>query len=94
MITGCFKVKDVSIGPVDQIWRIARDTAFVTEDEFHAYYAGTSMGVAISVADTMRFHNPLLINDIGTATRKVKPPQSYRYLTNADIPQMSALVAT
>lgn len=66
------------------------DEGVIDEGGFFAYYAGRDHATGIQVGDVTRLRAPLSLTDVLGVAR---PPQSFRYLSEADFAKVAAAVA-
>ena len=90
-LMGYFEVQHVIGGEPRWLWTEVRRGAGVTADQFHAYYAGASLAVAIFLAKAKRFNRPLTLDALRQHLGRFAPPQSYYYLASETAERIMAL---
>lgn len=75
-VVGWFEVGAIREGSPHVLWEEHRHAAFVTRDEFRAYYRGARGGAAIEVRSARSLRQPQSLALLGAR----RPPQSFMYL--------------
>jgi predicted transcriptional regulator len=76
-IIGYTQIQSVAKLPVKDLWEKHKNHSYITEKDFYKYFEGTEKGFAISFKIVKKLFNSLNLQDLG-----IKPPQSYRYITD------------
>ena len=78
-VTGEFEIADILCDDIENLWKITRTKAGISEQEFFDYFNDRERGFAIKIKNPVVFDTPITLGDLSVNT----PPQSFRYL---DIP--------
>jgi predicted transcriptional regulator len=78
-IIGIFRVADCEQASPERLWERHQATGAISSADFNTYYADLETGVAIHIADVLRLASPVSLQALC-----VRPPQSFRYLTEAE----------
>ena len=84
-LAGACEVVEVIEGTPEALWRIVQDRAGVSAEEFCDYYAGATTGFGIHLKNARRLPEPLQLEQLKTEWPSFHPPQSYRYLSSAQV---------
>jgi len=76
-VVGYFEIKDIYIGTPEEIWKKYSKIGEITKVEYFNYYTESDIAVGISINEYFPF-----IKSIDLRKYKIKPPQSFMYLTN------------
>ncbi len=76
-VVGYFRVAEVDVAAVSDLWYRYSEVGGIVEEDFAAYYAGHDEGVAFTVAEVLALDEPVALEEIGLGSR---PPQSFAYL--------------
>ena len=76
-VMGFFSIKEIEYDDPQSIWKKFKDHGGISQREFLEYFAGTGMGCAIQVEDTVCFDNPF---PPCLYSERFIIPQSFRYL--------------
>jgi predicted transcriptional regulator len=87
-IIGIFRVADCEQASPERLWERHQAIGAISSDDFNTYYADLETGVAIHIADVLRLACPVPLQALC-----VRPPQSFRYLTEAEIARLRAAMA-
>jgi predicted transcriptional regulator len=84
-LVGAFKVDKIIEKPLKGLWRIVRNKAGITRQEFDNYYDGVSVGVGIffKVQDVQKLDEPITLDIL--KKQSFHPPQGFRYCRASDI---------
>jgi predicted transcriptional regulator len=82
-VTGECTVAEIEKDTPERLWKKIRQKAGVTKQEFDDYFEGSVQAVAIHVHKPKRFCTPVGLGTLWEAF-SIRPPQSFRYLQNAD----------
>ena len=77
-ITGACAVAGIDIDAPDRLWARYAHVSGMTRDAFSDYYASSTVGVGIRIAEARRLPHPLQLTHLGP---DVHPPQSFAYLS-------------
>ncbi|MHC1623025.1 MAG: ASCH domain-containing protein [Candidatus Methanospirareceae archaeon] len=93
-LVGAFKIDQVVEKPLEELWEIVHDRAGVTREEFDAYYAGVSKGIAIFFRQVWSLPKPIELEDLKERMVGFHPPQGFRYATASELasPELARLV--
>ena len=82
-VTGECTVTEIEKAAPDKLWMRVRDKAGVTKQEFDDYFDGADQAIAIHLRKPKIFDAPVGLGALRKALR-IDPPQSFRYLQEAD----------
>lgn len=88
-LVGRAEVAEVIVAPIAQVWRDHGSETGINRSEYNDYFEGLDEAVAIKLANVRRLDNPRPLQDLRNRLSGFQPPQSYRYLDEA---QVAALV--
>jgi len=88
-LVGRAEVAEVKVAPIAQIWRAHGSETGISRSEYNDYFEGLNEAVAIRLVNVRRLANPRPLRDLRSRLSGFQPPQSYRYLDEA---QVAALV--
>ena len=88
-IIGGFRVVEVIEGSPSEVWNSVRSIAGVNREEFNEYFDGTEKAYGISIENLWVFRKPLELDFLRNLWTGFNPPQSYRYLTNEEMSEIS-----
>jgi predicted transcriptional regulator/predicted nucleic acid-binding protein/GNAT superfamily N-acetyltransferase len=89
-VVGAFQVDRIVEALPNRLWRIVRHEAGVTRKEFELYYAGASNACGIFFKKTMTLSHPVELAHLRRLWAGFHPPQSFRYLTEADVKRIES----
>ncbi|WP_461246273.1 ASCH domain-containing protein [Treponema sp. R6D11] len=75
-VVGYFEIKYIDIGTPKEIWKKYSKIGEITEVEYFKYYTESNIAVGISINEYFPFSKPIDLRKY-----KIKPPQSFIYLT-------------
>ena len=78
-ILGYFEVCDIVEDSPEALWARYHEVAGISQEDFQAYYASSTIGIAIEIGNVYPLRNPAPFTILGEA---LTPPQSFMYLTN------------
>jgi predicted transcriptional regulator len=81
-VVGSFKVDNIVEKPVTELWEEVEKLAGISHEDFYDYYYGVRLGVGIFLKDIHRFSQPVELHRLRNKLPNLKPPQSFRYLTD------------
>jgi predicted transcriptional regulator len=81
-VTGYFIVEKTIRLPLDKLWKLTKNCAGVTKEEFFSYFEGLKEGTAIVFKKVHKFQNATALAEIKIYKKDFRPPQSY---CNVDI---------
>jgi len=84
-LVGAVLVTNVVELPPEALWRKAKRKAAVTRIEFDEYFAGAEKGFAIEFSRCWQLVEPVSLKTLRARRRGFHPPQSFRYLSGADL---------
>lgn len=82
---GAFKVEQVVEEPLDKLWKMVRDKAGITRQEFDIYYNGVCRGIGIFFSDVYSLPEPITLEDLKARMKNFHPPQGFRYATLSEV---------
>jgi predicted transcriptional regulator len=93
-LAGAFRIEHVVESPLDELWEKVRTRAGVTREEYDAYFAGTSEGVAIFFSEVWQLIEPVELQAIREHVAGFHPPQGFRYarIEELMLPQLADFV--
>jgi predicted transcriptional regulator len=81
-VVGSFRVDNIVEKPVTELWEEVEKLAGISHEDFYDYYQGVKLGVGIFLKDIHRFSQPVELHRLRNKLPNLKPPQSFRYLTD------------
>lgn len=87
-IWGTFEVDRVIEKPIDELWTLVYNDAGLSKDEFDNYYSSCERGCGIYLKKPTN-RVPINLIDLKKWWSGFHPPQSYRYLSPAELGRMS-----
>lgn len=90
-VFGSFKVDYIIEKPPRELWEEVKDKAGISKVNFYDYYQGTSKGIGIFFKDIHRFREPVKLQSLRKKLPELKPPQSYRYMTDKQLKIVKSL---
>jgi len=84
-VWGSFIVGSIICLPIDELWRTVENEAGVTKEEFFDYFLGVDYGYGIVINKISSVIEPIDLIDIRRIWNGFTPPQSYRYLSHAEL---------
>jgi predicted transcriptional regulator len=84
-VWGSFMVSSIICLPINELWHTVQKDAGVTKEEFFDYFLGVNYGYGIGIKATSCVIKPIDLNDIRRNWNGFNPPQSYRYLSHAEL---------
>ncbi|MEG4861850.1 MULTISPECIES: ASCH domain-containing protein [unclassified Microcoleus] len=84
-VFGSFKVDTIIEKPIAELWEEVEDKAGISSENFYDYYQGTKTGIGIFLKDIHRFSQPVDLHRLRKKLPELKPPQSYRYITDKQL---------
>lgn len=85
VVLGSFNVEKIVELTVTDLWKQVENNAGVTSEEFYNYYQGASVGIGIFIKNVQRFIHPIKLEALRSKISNFSPPQSFRYLTEAEL---------
>jgi len=76
-VVGYFEIKDIYVDTPQKIWKKYSNIGEITRTEYFNYYTESDIAVGISINEFFPFLKPIDLKKY-----KIKPPQSFIYLTN------------
>lgn len=83
-LVGALQVDQVIVAGLDELWRGYGPQTALSREEFDRYLDGRPEACAISVGDTVRFADPISLNELRDRYQGFAPPQSYRFVPAAE----------
>jgi len=87
-LVGTCTVAAIGQATPDQIWKLHGSKTGICRTDFRAYFNGTTQAVAITVTNPRRFDRPISLPRLRSKWIDFQPPQSFRYVSNADASQL------
>ncbi|MEG5016079.1 MULTISPECIES: ASCH domain-containing protein [unclassified Microcoleus] len=81
-VFGSFKVDNIIEKPIAELWEEVEDKAGISWETFYDYYQGTKTGIGIFLKEIHKFSQPVDLQRLRKKLPELKPPQSYRYITD------------
>jgi predicted transcriptional regulator len=81
-ITAQAEVNKVEKLPLDSLWRVARETAGVSRQEFDRYFHDLEVGYAITIGRVKKLPLPISLAKLRSRFG-LDPPQSFRFAPNS-----------
>ena len=81
-IVGAFQVGQVLEGAPAHLWSVSSGQSGLHRPEFDGYFTGAETGVAIEVAEVVRFTPALSLDVLRQSYGGFQAPQSFRYVAN------------
>jgi len=89
-VVGVATLAAVDIARPATLWRKHRTQLGLTRSEFYEYLVGAEFGCALSIANPQALPDPYTLAWL-RAHARFQPPQSYRFLSDADPEPLHAL---
>jgi predicted transcriptional regulator len=83
-IQGAFEVGKIIAGSPAGLWKKVKERSGLTWNEFSAYFADAEIGYALEIRTTWIYKAPIKLHCLRKLWEDFSPPQSYRYITNAE----------
>jgi predicted transcriptional regulator len=83
-VLGTAEVKGIAEDSPSAIWKNSGKKAKLPKESFDAYFESSKTAVAISLKNQLRLNTPIPLVSLRKLFSDFSPPQSYRYLTEAD----------
>lgn len=93
-VLGTCVVEAIGAAAPDDIWRLHGPDTAITWRDFRDYFAGASRAVAITVVQPTRLPHPVPLAQLRGIWGGFQPPQSFRYVTMADVAEFIGGEAT
>jgi len=77
-IIGYFEIDKIHVKSVDQIWKMTKFKAQISEIDFHEYYKHKEIGIAIGIKKSQTLDNPIPLSNLGVK----RAPQDFMYVEN------------
>jgi predicted transcriptional regulator len=87
-LVASFRVESVIRAPLGLLWQSVRDRAAVSRKQFSSYFAGLDHGAAIHITAVAPLQMSLPLEHLRAIWHGFQPPQSFRYLTDADVARL------
>jgi predicted transcriptional regulator len=75
--------------PKEELWEVVKENASITREEFENYFQGTENGIGIILKEVKEFRSPLKLNRIRELYIDFNPPQSFCYLEDSKVSELS-----
>jgi predicted transcriptional regulator len=75
-VVGELTIENIIFDQVNSLWQTTCQQAGISEEIFYQYFKDRTFGYAIKIDKTIKYHNPLSIQDCFGIT----PPQSFVYV--------------
>jgi predicted transcriptional regulator/transcriptional regulator with XRE-family HTH domain len=80
-MVGVAEISAVKKLPIEEIWRVYANVAFIERSDFYKYFDGLEYGMALEFANARPFDKPISLNDLRERFG-FQPPQSFLYAKN------------
>lgn len=90
-LMGGFEVESVISGSPRQVWCAVNGRSGLTRAEFDEYYEGAKRAFAIVLKRRWKLKEPVRLRQLRQKRTGFRPPQSYHYLTLAEVNRFGAL---
>jgi len=84
-LVGWIEVEKVVEMVPDKLWKIVKDKAGITDQEFNNYYENSATAFAIFLKKTFKFDKPIKLEQLRKSWSNFQPPQCYKYLKEVEI---------
>jgi len=84
-VWGTFEVGQIVEKSIGELWPLVQHDAGLLKDEFDDYYFGVDHGYGIYIKEITAIHQPMDLGEIRKRWGNFHPPQSYCYLSLADL---------
>lgn len=95
-LLGSFEVERVIVEKlpkrINKLWEQVEESAGIKRKEFDKYYEGASVGVGIFFNKVTIFPQRLELERLRKQLPNLRPPQSYRYMTDGELEKVNSLV--
>lgn len=91
-LMGAFEVASVLEESPNKLWHAVRHEAGLSKKEFFDYYSGASLGFGIRLKRAWSLPAPIELTSLRKSWSKFRPPQSYRYLSKAEVHRIAGPV--
>jgi predicted transcriptional regulator len=95
-LLGSFEVERVIVEnlpkSLNKLWNQVENKAGIKRKEFDRYYEGASVGVGIFFNQVKIFPQRLELERLRKQLPNLRPPQSYRYMTDGELEKVNSLV--
>lgn len=95
-LLGSFEVERVIVEnlpkSLNKLWNQVEENAGIKRKEFDRYYEGASVGVGIFFNKVKIFPQRLELERLRKQLPNLRPPQSYRYMTDGELEKVNSLV--
>ena len=88
-LQGKFQVEQVIEATPDQLWATVKHDAGLSKQEFDNYYKGAAVAYGIYLRTPVSIREPLSLNELRRLWSGFHPPQSFKYLSPAEIQLVS-----
>jgi len=94
-LAGAFRVTNVIERPLADLWKMVKNKAGLSFQEFMQYYKGVSIGTAIFFQKVWSFREPMSLEDLRNELLVFLPPRTFRYLRVHELaaPRIARLLA-
>lgn len=84
-VWGTFEVSAIIEEPIDVLWQKVKNQAGISYTEYIDYFSGVDHGFGLVIQKAKVKANPISLSDLRMQWSGFIPPQSYRYLSNAEM---------
>lgn len=88
-IVGVATLTAIEEGSPEELWQTTAERSALERPEYDEYFRGARRAFGLHLSDVTRLHSPVPLSTL-RATYGVEPPQSFRYLTNAQADELCA----
>lgn len=93
-LTGGATIASVVEGPRERVWDRVGASSGVTRRQFDRYFAGARATVALVLEDVWHCQVPIGLASLRNRVPRFHPPQSYCYVTHAEVLRYFAAVSS
>lgn len=83
-LVGVLEVEKVIEMPPTKLWKVVKDKAGITHENFQKYYENSTIGFAIFLRRTLSFDSPIKLEQLRQEWSNFRPPQCYHYLKDTE----------
>ncbi|MEV7856452.1 ASCH domain-containing protein [Streptomyces sp. NPDC088183] len=87
-LVGMARISSIHVASPQEVWSAHRAQTGITRREYDVYMDGAVQASGLTLENPMSFEDPVPLSAL-RAAGTFHPPQSYRYLSSADLSQVS-----
>ena len=88
LLTGFAEIEEIIEGSPNRLWRLTKNSGGILYTQYMSYFNGKDIGYAIKLKKVWQFSSPV---DPKTVWKGFFPPQSFRYVANAELEHILSL---